>query len=70
MAKTRYTIDLDEAFDAKLSDLAAKRSATKSDIIKRALSAYSVLSQYDTDVTKISIADRATDKLIKDVVFY
>lgn len=67
--KTRYTIDLDEAFDRNLTGLAERKRTTKADIIKRALATYSYISGQATPDSgrKVSITD-ADDKVLKDVV--
>jgi hypothetical protein len=69
MKTTRYTIDLDRAFDDVLAGLAAQKGTTKAEIIRRALATYRVLSQHapmDTD-RKVSITD-STDTVLKDIL--
>lgn len=66
---TRYTIDLDAAFDEKLSSLASEKRTTKAEIIKRALATYSMLSlQAPIDSkNKVSITDQ-DDHVLKDII--
>lgn len=40
----RYTIDMDDQFDKKLTDLAKENNTTKSEIIRRALTSYDYLT--------------------------
>ena len=69
MATTRYTIDLDKAFDASLAKLAEKKGTTKADIIRRALATYSFLSTQTADnpQRKVSITNNE-DKVLKDLM--
>lgn len=66
---TRYTIDLDQAFDEKLSTLAAEKRTTKAEIIKRALATYNMLSAQApiNSNTKVSITNDE-DKVLKDII--
>jgi predicted transcriptional regulator len=69
MKTSRYTIDLDTAFDNTLSALASQKGTTKAEIIKRALATYSVLSAQApiNSKKKVSITD-SEDRVLKDVV--
>jgi len=66
---TRYTIDLDAAFDEKLSALAAEKHTTKAEIIKRALATYNMLSTQApiNSKNKVSITDE-DDRVLKDII--
>ena len=69
MKTTRYTIDLDEAFDSTLSALSAQRGVSKAEIIRNAVATYNYLTGQapkDSD-KKVSITSN-DDKVIKDVV--
>lgn len=69
MKTTRYTIDLDEAFDGTLSRLAERRGTSKAEIIKRALATYSYISgQAGPDSGKKVSITSLDDKVLKDVV--
>lgn len=65
---TRFTVDLNDDFSTKLSDLAIKEGTTKADIIKKAIITYHVLQKYNTDTTKLSVTNME-DEVLKDIVF-
>jgi hypothetical protein len=69
MKTTRYTIDLDKAFDDKLADLAQQKGTTKAEIIKRALATYSFINGQvpDNSDKKVSITSK-DDRVLKDIV--
>jgi predicted transcriptional regulator len=65
----RYTIDFAPDFEQLLESLAAKKSATKAEIIRRAVASYSYLDkQVNSETgTKVSVTN-SEDKVLKDVV--
>ena len=69
MKTSRYTVDLDPAFDSTLTALASDKGVSKAEIIKRALATYNYLSTQApmSSNMKVSITDSA-DKVLKDVV--
>jgi predicted transcriptional regulator len=65
----RYTIDMGEDIDRLLSQLAATKGTTKSEIIRRALASYNYLitNAAPEQGKKVSITDQE-DRVLKDVV--
>ena len=63
----RYTVDFGEKFDRLLTELARSDETTKSEIIRRAVAAYSYLRSEAHDGKKVSITN-AQDQVVKDVV--
>lgn len=63
----RYTIDVGEKFDEILTTLARSNETTKSEIIRRAVATYSVLTEQATDGRKVSITDMR-DRVLKDIL--
>jgi len=65
----RLTVQFPEKTDEILSELAAKDSVSKTEIIRRALSLYRFLdSEAREKGNKVAIADN-NDKIIKEIVF-
>ena len=71
MKTTRFTVDLDAAFENTLSTLASQKGTTKAEVIKRALATYNVLSAQAPigSKNKVSIADQ-DDQVLKDVIIH
>ena len=69
MKTTRYTIDLDQTFDATLSALSEERGVSKAEIIRNAVASYNYLTGQapKNSDRKISITGN-DDQVIKDVV--
>lgn len=63
----RYTIDVGEKFDEILTKLARSNETTKSEIIRRAVASYSLLTEQTTDGRKVSITD-GQDRVLKDIL--
>jgi hypothetical protein len=63
----RLTLDVTEDFDTVLVELAEKRHASKSDILRTAVAYYAYLSQSVGKDRKLSVTDM-NDKVIKDIV--
>ena len=67
--KTRYTMDLDKQLDASLSELAAKKGASKAEIIKRALATYNYISgQMPAESGRKFSITTSDDRVVKDIV--
>ncbi len=65
----RYTIDVDEDFDKMLSNLAKEKGSTKADVIRRAVSSYSYLTnETGNDPNKKVSITNPDDKVLKDVI--
>jgi len=65
----RYSIDLNDQFDTKLSKMAVEKGTTKAEIIRRAVASYTYLNQQveGDNGRKISITD-GDDRVEKDIV--
>lgn len=65
----RYTIDVDEDFDLMLSKLAKEKGSTKAEVIRRAVTSYSYLTNETANDPgkKVSITS-PEDKVLKDVI--
>jgi len=65
----RYSIDLNDQFDTKLSKMAVEKGTTKAEIIRRAVASYTYLHQQveGDNGRKISITD-GDDRVEKDIV--
>ena len=63
----RFTIDVGEKFNEVLTRLAKSRETSKSEIIRRAVATYSMLSEQTADGRKVSITD-ARDHVLKDII--
>lgn len=65
---SRFTIDLDDEFDKKLSELQGRTGASsKADVIRKAVASYDFLKgQVASDGTNVSITKG--NRIIKDVV--
>ena len=64
----RYTIDIDDKFDALLTKVAADKNSTKAQAIRDAVASYGFLKKLvdGNDDVKVSITDK-NDKVLKDV---
>ena len=63
----RYTIDLGVEMDALLTDLAENKRVTKSEIIRRAVTSYALLTRQTANDRKLSVTDQQ-DRVIKDIL--
>ncbi len=56
----RYTLDLGTKFDQMLTQLAEEKETTKSDVIRRAVASYSLLTKQVEEGKKISVINEKT----------
>lgn len=65
---TRFTMDVGEEFDAKLTELSARGETSKAEIIKRAVASYAYLKDQTRDGNRVAITDKDTGVVLKDVI--
>lgn len=69
MSRRRYTVDFTEDLDRLIAEIAEEKGITKAEVIRRALTYYSVLQAETDNVNrKILITDK-DDKVVKQLVF-
>jgi predicted transcriptional regulator len=65
---SRYTIDLDDDFDRKLTELQAQTgSSSKADVIRKAVASYDYLKRQVADQDK-TVSITRDNEILKDVV--
>jgi predicted transcriptional regulator len=69
---TRYTVDLGPEYDEALASMARNKGGSKSEVIRRALIAYTALKDEEKSGNKVSITGQVGDdgqsKILKDVI--
>jgi hypothetical protein len=68
MSTTRFTVDLGKEFDENLTRMAQEGDASKAEVIRRALIAYTALKNEVKKGNKVSITAQTDDTVKKDVI--
>ena len=68
MTRSRFTVDLGREFDENLTQMAEESDASKAEVIRRALIAYTALKNEEKKGNKVSITGRVDDVVKKDVI--
>jgi predicted transcriptional regulator len=65
---SRFTLDLGNEMDSRLSRLASKKDANKAEILRRALITYEALTKEVDNTEDRHVAISEGDKVVKEVI--